>query len=346
MDGSLPSADSVRPPVSAPGDKIVVRGFDAQALDASMLGATSARHVQVGSGRFQASIDRQRFATVAMRVNTFSIAVRAIVQPPPDVVTLGLALDAPEPFLVAGHRFPVSTLTVFGPGQTSEVRYPAGSRTVTLAMPSAFFARQIAFAPGADALQAPRENPSVRVDDDDLARLKDIIVALERLRSARPLLPLDPQWLLNVDRTLVQAFFRPLIDPSFVPGGARDRLRSARMVVHEAEARMAADPMSIPSIPALCADLGISRRTLERAFIDLLDMSPARYLRVRALNAVRVQLLRSPRTPGMVTRVAIDNGFWHLGRFSASYRALFGEHPIDTLRQSRPDPRLACRINY
>jgi len=48
----------------------------------------------------------------------------------------------------------------------------------------------------------------------------------------------------------------------------------------------------------------------------------------------REQLLQSRRVPGMVTRVAIDNGFWHMGRFAVAYRALFGERPTDTLHRS------------
>ena len=76
----------------------------------------------------------------------------------------------------------------------------------------------------------------------------------------------------------------------------------------------------------------MSRRTLERAFHESLDMSPATYFRIRGLNAVRRLLLDTPPIPGVVARLAIDHGFWHLGRFAASYRALFGERPTDTLR--------------
>ena len=60
-------------------------------------------------------------------------------------------------------------------------------------------------------------------------------------------------------------------------------------------------------------------------------MSPTAYLRVSALNAVRRQLLHGPHQRDAVSRAATDWGFWHLSRFAAQYRALFGESPSHTL---------------
>ena len=34
---------------------------------------------------------------------------------------------------------------------------------------------------------------------------------------------------------------------------------------------------------------------------------------------------------GTVTRIATESGFSHLGRFSVTYRAYFGESPSETL---------------
>jgi transcriptional regulator GlxA family with amidase domain len=217
----------------------------------------------------------------------------------------------------------------------SDVRYPAGSRSVTLAMPSAVYERELAGAPMRDALGSANANPQVQVRDADVARLRDTIAAMETLAARDPTLWLDGQWTANAERALLEAFFCPLHDPASVGIGLSDRVRAARTIVREVEMRFDTDPTSLPSMAALCAALRISRRTLERAFHDLLGVSPAHHLRVRSLNAVREALLQCRPEPGIVTRVAIDNGFWHLGRFSQSYRALFGERPIDTLRTGR-----------
>lgn len=313
--------------------RLSLQGFDRRALDYSMLGATAAAHMQLGPGRLRASIERLRFGRVAIRVTSFSAAVRATVEPPADVVTLGFVLAATEPFLIAGQRFHADMLIVFGAGAPTEVRYPAGSRSVTLAIPAGLYVREIAAIAKREAFRAGNANPRIQVETCDLARLKDVVATMGQLGADHPDLWLDRQWTANAERALLEAFLRPLNDPTLVPGAWRGRLRSARAVVREAEARMDADRLSIPSVPALCSALGVSRRTLERAFHDLLDVSPAHHLRVRALNAVRHELLRSEPRPGTITRIAIDNGFWHMGRFSMAYRALFGERPIDTLRQ-------------
>lgn len=314
-------------------DRLSLQGFDRQALDCSMLATAAATHMQLGPGRLHASIERLRFNTLAMRVTAFSAAVRATVEPPKDVVTLGFVLRADEPFLIAGRRFQAGMMGVFAAGQVSEVRYPPGSRSVTLAMPSAVYAREL---DSASIRKAPGDVHALRqvqVSRLDAARLHDVISALEALAARDSALGLDRQWIANAERALREAFLRPLCNFAASDRGSSDRLRAAGAIVREVDARLDADPTSIPSISALCESLRISRRSLERAFHDLLGVSPAHHLRLRSLNAVREALLRCRPEAGMITRTAIDNGFWHLGRFSLSYRALFGERPIDTLRR-------------
>jgi transcriptional regulator GlxA family with amidase domain len=57
-------------------------------------------------------------------------------------------------------------------------------------------------------------------------------------------------------------------------------------------------------------------------------------LRQIRLQLVREELLRSDKATN-VTAIAVRHGFMHLGRFSAQYRAAFGEGPSATLRRGR-----------
>jgi len=85
----------------------------------------------------------------------------------------------------------------------------------------------------------------------------------------------------------------------------------------------------------LCAALGVAPRTLHAAFSAVFGMSPHRYLRVRRLNQAREALLQGAEGPGLVKSVALEHGFWHMGRFAQEYRSLFGESPSSTMRASQ-----------
>ena len=60
-------------------------------------------------------------------------------------------------------------------------------------------------------------------------------------------------------------------------------------------------------------------------------LSPTTYLRVAALHEARRPLLDRGPVRDPVTRAASDFGLWHLSRFAAQYRALFGEPPSATV---------------
>ncbi|MGC4074510.1 MAG: helix-turn-helix domain-containing protein [Nibricoccus sp.] len=81
------------------------------------------------------------------------------------------------------------------------------------------------------------------------------------------------------------------------------------------------------NVPDICLNLGISRRELEYSFRSVFDQSPREYLQTLRLNAIRRKLRSSG---GSIIDVAFEHGINHLGRFSADYRALFGEYPSAT----------------
>ena len=92
----------------------------------------------------------------------------------------------------------------------------------------------------------------------------------------------------------------------------------------------------------LCEASGVSERRVRSAFYECYQMSPTAYLRVTALNAVRRELVEGPHLRDAVSRAATDWGFWHLSRFAAQYRALFGESPRHTLSHRADRPQAAA----
>jgi len=79
---------------------------------------------------------------------------------------------------------------------------------------------------------------------------------------------------------------------------------------------------------------GVSLRQLQHAFKAYTGMTPTHWLRLRRLNSARRELLSRTATDTTVAEVAMHWSFWHLGRFSSSYRALFNELPSQTLARN------------
>jgi len=73
--------------------------------------------------------------------------------------------------------------------------------------------------------------------------------------------------------------------------------------------------------------------SLLRAFRTHRGTSPMKYVKQIRLEAAQRTLLAAKTGATTVTRVAMDNGFFQLGRFSADYRCAFGELPSETLHR-------------
>lgn len=78
--------------------------------------------------------------------------------------------------------------------------------------------------------------------------------------------------------------------------------------------------------------VGVSPRALQLGFRKACDSTPAAYLRMIRLEAVRTELLR-PENRLPVHEVALKWGFAHMGHFSAQYRKLFGVYPSETAKR-------------
>ena len=136
------------------------------------------------------------------------------------------------------------------------------------------------------------------------------------------------------------ALFQNDLAEAFLSGIAFDEAHasaspghSAAKVVRQVEDLVDAHAIGPIQVTDLCRALDLPRRTLERAFHESLGMGPAHYLMLRRLSAARARLRSSDPGTTTVSEVAMDNGFWELGRFAATYRRIFGERPSETLRR-------------
>ncbi|WP_375057480.1 AraC family transcriptional regulator [Zobellella sp. DQSA1] len=86
--------------------------------------------------------------------------------------------------------------------------------------------------------------------------------------------------------------------------------------------------------PAMLAELaGVSLRTLYAGFKNFRQVTPMEYLRSIRLQRVREELTHDQGSRS-ITEIATYWGFGHMGRFSAEYKKLFGEHPSETRKNA------------
>lgn len=138
---------------------------------------------------------------------------------------------------------------------------------------------------------------------------------------------------------LIESLLATLRQASDLVPSRGDRTRRSRsQIVRRAEEYALARNGSHLCVSDLCRVAGVSERTLDYAFKEVMGLTPLAYLTRLRLHLVRKTLLAA--TPGSTTvsAQALTWGFWHFGEFSRAYRACFGELPSQTL-QRRPEPR-------
>lgn len=116
--------------------------------------------------------------------------------------------------------------------------------------------------------------------------------------------------------------------------GALQRRAGERAIMKRVGEWAADTPEEHLNLLELSQVAGVSLRQLQHAFKTYTGMSPTQWLRLRRLNSARRELLSRTPTQTTVAEVAMHWSFWHLGRFSSSYRALFNELPSDTLKRA------------
>ena len=108
-------------------------------------------------------------------------------------------------------------------------------------------------------------------------------------------------------------------------------LPSARRLIRRVEDYLDTTGTRPVHVSEICAALGVSRRTLHRAFQEVFGLGPVSFLRHKRLCAVHSILRDSAPRSTTVSAVAMAQGFYELGRFAQYYHAMFGERPSETL---------------
>lgn len=130
-------------------------------------------------------------------------------------------------------------------------------------------------------------------------------------------------------RAALSAVILHLARPPYFRNGKTDPslhgkiVKRARAYIYE----HLCEPMTVDEIAAAAY---ASRRTLFRAFADILDETPRAYVRRLRLHRIRHDLASDAERACTIALIANQWGISDLGRMAGWYRELFGERPSET----------------
>jgi AraC-like DNA-binding protein len=255
-------------------------------------------------------------------------------QLPEDQMGFGV-LGAEAKGLLDGLEIGSGELLVAGPGTQYEVVVEPNYQSVISLMTPAFIEDQMRLrqternygAPaGIEAIQA---DPTTVSDFFDLGRrVVESAVLFPRLFDSEQTTRMVAQ------HDIVESLVGIISTGTPRQSTPRDRTRNSYSdVVKSCEVRCLEANAERLSVADLCDVAGVSERTLQYAFQDILGLSPLTFLKRLRLHRARKDLCNSVERRRSVTEIATYWGFWHLGEFSRDYRACFGELPSETLKQ-------------
>jgi AraC family ethanolamine operon transcriptional activator len=92
--------------------------------------------------------------------------------------------------------------------------------------------------------------------------------------------------------------------------------------------------LSTLTVEVLLEECGVSKRSLQYAFRERFNTSPAALIKSLRLAATKAALRRTDSGQKTVADIGAEFGFWHPSQFAADYRKAFGERPSETLRKT------------
>jgi transcriptional regulator GlxA family with amidase domain len=182
-------------------------------------------------------------------------------------------------------------------------------------------------------LTGPSVTRRLRPSRQLASRLLNLHEAVERFADAPAHVLTHPEAARAVEQALIHAMIRCMTDGSPVENGLGARQHSAILVRFE-DFVMANNNRPL-HLAESCAAIGASGRMLRMCCQEHLGMGPVRYLWLRRMHLARRALMEGAPQTTTVARIAMEYGFWELGRFAVRYRDLFGEAPSVSLTSAR-----------
>jgi AraC family ethanolamine operon transcriptional activator len=264
-------------------------------------------------------------STVLMQVD-FANKVHQIALPPAGLVTFGLPSHFQTPGRMGRRPLESETLTCFNAASGLDAVTAPGFGAYTLSFDAGRISELAELVGAPDpSLTTPRHGVQHHLKAEELSRLRSF---LEQFFATHE--QCEPTALRNAQRALetdlpmeiIEAWSDSEVIPYVAVSNRSRALRRAMDYIHSV-------PQPVVSVEELCRASASSMSTLERAFREHYGVSPKQYLIAIRLGGVR-KILLCPQETRTIGDIAADWGFWHMSKFAADYKRMFGQLPSAT----------------
>jgi AraC-like DNA-binding protein len=311
-----------------PGSRASVFGeaedFEAALSADGVAGLLVTRHGQFRARLTQVELDPLRLTAVEESQPRI-----AFVTVPAGTILVSFPIEEGPSPVWGGTEVRTGEMITFGRGQRLHTRTLAPSRWGTIQAADQQLAHYGRALSGAAFVVPPAAR--WRPPPAAMRRLRHLHRGAIRMAEARAGALTDAQAAHGLEQQLIHALIECLAT------GLTDHETSAacqhRGILARFEDLLVAEPSL--RMAGICAALGISGRMLRECCKKHLGMGPSGYRRLRRMQQVHRALRSKDPRAGTVFEIATRYGIRDLGRFAASYQALYGELPSVTLRRGR-----------
>ena len=294
---------------------------------------------QLGRGRFRGSLSHVGIGDFSLSIGSFSVGVRTQRIATDDRLVIGMLLNASERVTHWSFDMVPADVLVMPPSTEHDGSFHGAAAYAAIRLDLAEVTSLFAGEPRlSDPATWCRKN---RYRADSLTGL----IATQRLQQIVSHLSQQQAGISDEvadfwKRSIVDAMAATIVDA--LPAENRGPVPSAMHLVQNVERYLDTAGSRPVHISEICAEFNVSRRSLHRAFYDMLGLGPVTFLRRKRLCAIHSALRQNTPATATIGEIAMQHGFTELGRFSHYYRSLFGEYPSETLHASK---RLARAVD-
>ena len=315
--------------VNSPSESVVnfqsTKDFDEQAV---LLDGWNQGYAQLSSGGFEGYVSEMRFDGLHLFMEYSSQSLFQNGQLPEDLIAVGVPLQFNGNGLFCGSTCNHQSMHIFSGENGFEFFSPTqlimGGMVVKRAQLEPWLSEQ-----DIDIINSKTQKSRLMPLEIHKAQsVRSFMMGAFDMVSQTPQLLHQTNIKHSLTKTVMSLLAEGLVDSISTLEDKPTSLKCWKIIndTRELVQQHADSPLSVADV---CKVLGISRRTLQYCFQNLLNTNPATYLRAERLNGVRRML----RTSHSVTEAAAHWGFWHFGHFSQEYKKMFGELPSLTYKR-------------